>query len=72
MADFDTAMTKAQELMSLDGVVGVGTGELDGKECIVVLVAAAREDVEARLPREIDGFPVRIEESGPIVAGDAA
>jgi len=57
------------ELMAIPGVVGVAIGALeDGKPCILVLVAKKTSENRATIPPEIEGYPVKIEETGEIRA----
>lgn len=57
----------AAELLAISGVVGVYEGTLaDGRVCIHLAVAVRSAELEERLPREIDGHPVSIVETGPI------
>ena len=58
---------RAAELLAIEGVVGVFEGTLaDGGACIHLAVAARSPALEKRLPRQIDGYPVVIVETGPI------
>jgi hypothetical protein len=50
-------------LMAIPGVVGVGVGECGGQPCIKVFVARLA-DLTARVPTQLDGYPVAIEETG--------
>ena len=64
-----------KELMAISGVIGVAVGALDdGKPCITVLVSRKTSEHGNRIPKEIEGYPVVIEESGEIrpMAGDSA
>jgi hypothetical protein len=57
------------ELMALPGVTGTYQGALDdGRPCITVMVVSSTPELEARIPRELEGYPVRIEETGEIRA----
>ena len=56
------------ELMATPGVVGVGIGECNGRECIVVLVQDRTAQTYRQIPGTLDGHPVRIEVTGPIEA----
>jgi hypothetical protein len=40
----------------------------DGRPCILVLVVRLTPELRERLPRELEGWPVRVEESGEIRA----
>lgn len=63
------------ELMAIPGVVGVAIGALkDGRPCILVLVVRKTAENRRLIPAEIEGYPVKIEESGEIrpMPGDSA
>jgi hypothetical protein len=51
-------------LMSIEGVVGVGIGELKGKPCIKVMLDKKTRRRIKLIPKSLDGFPVVIEETG--------
>ncbi|HTK81786.1 MAG TPA: hypothetical protein VL633_05800 [Bacteroidota bacterium] len=54
-------------LMSIPGVTGVYVGENEEHTpCIVVMVQAKTRDVENRIPRELEGHPVIVKETGII------
>ena len=56
-----------QRLLSIDGVTGVGIGQDElGNEVIMVYVLNA--EVQKKVPQELDGFMVRIEVTGEIDA----
>ena len=56
-------------LMALPGVTAVGQGALpDGRSCIHVYIRARDRSLEARIPREIEGYPVVVAVSGDIRA----
>jgi hypothetical protein len=51
-------------------VSGVGEGRTDGGEpCVVIMLAADDPSLTARLPRDIEGVPVRVEVTGDFAAG---
>jgi hypothetical protein len=52
--------------MEVTGVVGTGHGLCDGSPCIVVYASARTPEIEARIPGEVEGHPVRVEVTGPI------
>lgn len=63
------------ELMAIPGVVGVAIGALKGgRPCILVLVVKKTAENRSLIPVEIEGYPVKIEESGEIrpMPGDSA
>ena len=53
-------------LMAIPGVVGVGQGLCDGKDCLKVFVVKITPELEQRIPKEIEGYSVEIVESGEI------
>ncbi len=55
----------ADSLMGLPGVVGTALGRCDGELCIRVFVADSSESVRSRIPDRLDGYPVRVEVTGP-------
>jgi hypothetical protein len=55
-------------LMSIEGVVGTGIGESDGKPCIKVLVVKKTEELQKEIPTELEGYKVVIDETGEIRA----
>ena len=66
--DIKTVMdAHADELMALEGVTAVAIGALaDGTPCIRVYVIKKTDDLQARIPKQIEGHPVVVEESGVI------
>jgi hypothetical protein len=55
------------ELMSIPGVVGVAVGELDDKTpCILILVVEKSDEINRKVPKKLEGHPVRIFVSGEI------
>jgi hypothetical protein len=54
----------ASAWMALPGVVGTGIGLAEGRPCITVLVVQATSELQRRIPTEVDGYPVRIVETG--------
>lgn len=57
-----------QSLLALPGVVGIGVGQCHGVPCIVVMAAAASPELSRRLPATLDGHPVELRVTGPIIA----
>lgn len=55
-------------LMSIPGVVGAGQGLCEGKPCIKVYVIEKTPEIEQKIPHILDGYPVMVEETGPIKA----
>ncbi len=55
------------ELMSIHGVVGVYIGAYDdGIKCIGVMVDTLTSEIEKKIPKTLEGHPVRVEETGVI------
>jgi hypothetical protein len=54
-------------LMAVPGVVGTAVGRCGGAPCIRVLVTRTSDELRQRIPRELEGFPVQIDATGPIV-----
>ena len=54
--------------MSIPGVVGTAIGELKGKPCIKILVVQKTEELTKKIPSQVEGFPVILEETGEIRA----
>lgn len=66
--DINTVMeAHTSELMAIPGVTGVAIGALDnGSPCILVLVVKQTNELERKIPKKLEGHPVRIFESGEI------
>jgi hypothetical protein len=58
----------AGEIVSLPGVVGIAEGEARGRSCIRVFVVRRTEHLSNSIPRELDGWPVIVEETGELSA----
>ncbi|HUP01534.1 MAG TPA: hypothetical protein VM737_08445, partial [Gemmatimonadota bacterium] len=54
------------EWMAVPGVVGTGIGTCDGDRCIVIFVREPTPEVVERIPEEIEGHRIRIEETGTV------
>jgi len=55
-------------LLKVHGVVGVGIGLREGRECITVMVRELSDSVRAGVPNQIEGFPTAIEVVGDVRA----
>ncbi len=68
MKSIDEVITlHADSLMAITGVVGVYHGlDEDGSSCLKVMVKNRTPEVERRIPRQLEGYNVVIEESGEI------
>ncbi len=65
----DVLAAHTPELMALPGVVGTYQGaKPDGSPIIVVMVAKSGAELERRIPKSLEGWPVRIEVTGEIRA----
>ena len=58
----------ADELMALPDVAGVAEGKYRGKPCIIVFVVDRNLDMSKRIPATIEGYPLRVVESGEFSA----
>jgi len=56
----------AKSLMSLPGVVGTGQGRCEGKPCIKVFVIQKTDDLNQKIPKTLEGYPVEVEETGRV------
>jgi hypothetical protein len=72
MRDINIVMTEhTGELMAIQGVTGVAIGETDdGIPCVLVLVEQELPEVVIKIPKSIEGHPVRLLVSGIIVPMD--
>jgi hypothetical protein len=57
-----------KELMSIPGVVGTAQGLCDKKPCIKVFVIKKTSELDQKIPANLEGYPVVIEETGKIRA----
>jgi hypothetical protein len=55
-------------LMTISGVVGTGQGLFDGKSCIKVFVVKKTPELEDKIPEKLEGYSVKIKETGVIRA----
>ena len=51
-------------LMSIVGVQGIGIGKKGDKDCIVIFIGTMTKDMRKKLPKELEGYPVKIEKTG--------
>lgn len=56
------------EWMSTPGVVGVGTSKHKDKPCILILASKKKKLLKEKIPSQIEGFKIIIEEVGEIRA----
>jgi hypothetical protein len=64
----EVLMKYTDNLMSIHGVVGTGQGLFDGKSCIKVFVVKKTPELEDKIPENLEGYPVKIKETGVIRA----
>ena len=62
----DVLSRHTPELMKIPGVVGTAEGEEDGRACIVVYVKEETDSLVMAVPSSLEGFPVKLQSSGPI------
>lgn len=62
-------MQHESEWMELEEVVAVGIGMVENRPGIIISVRSTPDSVRQQVPVEIDGIPIRVEESGEISAG---
>ena len=56
------------ELMSIPGVVGVAQGLCGKKPCIKVFVVEMTPGLDKKIPKNLNGYAVSVEETGEIKA----
>ena len=66
--DINTVMeAHVDGLMAIPGVTGVAVGETEnGTPCILVLVVEETEEINQKIPDQLEGHPVRLMVSGEI------
>jgi hypothetical protein len=57
-----------EQLMSIPDVVGVGLGGSEAHPEIIIMVRQHRTEMATTLPKQLNGYPVRVEVSGEINA----
>lgn len=62
----DVLRSHTPELLAIPGVVGTGEGRRDGRAVFLVLVARDSRELRARLPSEVEGYPVSIQVTGEV------
>lgn len=72
-SDVKTVMeTHVSNLMAIPGVTGVAVGELeDGTPCILILILEQTHELKEKLPKQLDGHPVRVMVTGEIKPMDS-
>ena len=59
---------RTPELLRIDGVIGTGEGTEGGERVIVLFVTRRTPELDAKLPRELDGYGVVVREAGDVTA----
>jgi len=54
------------ELMAIPGVLGTGQGELNGEPTVLVLVSRRTREIDSRIPKHLEGYPVDIRVVGEV------
>lgn len=54
--------------MNINGVEAVGQGKQNDKDCILVFYSILTREIKELIPPELQGFPIRLIESGIIRA----
>jgi len=54
------------ELMAIPGVVGTGEGASGGAPAILVLVSRRTPEIDSRVPKRLEGYPVQIRVVGDV------
>jgi hypothetical protein len=54
----------ARRIVSIPGVVGIAEGESEGEPCIKVYVARKTPELMSQIPSSLEGYAVRVEETG--------
>ncbi len=55
-------------LMSIPGVVGTAQSLCGGKDCIHIYVVTMTPELEKRLPKNLEGYPVEVQVTGEFKA----
>lgn len=53
-----------QQLMRIEGVQGVGIGDISDRPVIKIYVARKTKFLQQQLPTQLEGYPVTLETSG--------
>ncbi len=61
---------KTDEWMAIPGVEGTAIGLFEGKPCIRIFTSSKPQQIRAKIPSTVEGYPVIIEETGAFRALD--
>lgn len=56
------------EWMSIPGVVGTAIGASNGEPCIKVYVLEKTDELTEKIPSQVEGFPVVMQQTGEVRA----
>ena len=62
----DVLARHTEHLMSIPGVQGTAEGVQDGRPCIIVFVKELTPEIEKTIPKQIEGYTVRVDAVGEI------
>ena len=54
--------------MNIPGIIGIGIGGRENSAKIVINVVKITDEIKRKIPKEIDGIPVEIKETGVVRA----
>ena len=64
----DVIQQQGRRLMAIPGVTGIGQGESGGRQVIIIMVKELTPELKAKLPKQLDGFAVRVDVIGEVNA----
>lgn len=65
----DTVLQEhTEKIMAIPGVVGMGEGLCSNDPCIKVFVKKKTAELQKKIPRELEGYVVELEETGEVRA----
>jgi hypothetical protein len=64
----DVLRRHTPSLLAIPGVIGTGEGEEMGRPTFVIFVRKRTPELDARLPRAIEGYAVTVRETGDVTA----
>ena len=64
----DVLKKYTSDLMAIPGVIGTGQGLCDGEPCIKVFLIKNTRESGDKIPKELEGFKVEVEETGKFLA----
>ena len=61
---------RTDEWMAIPGIEGTAIGLSEGKPCIKIFTSRKPQEIQAKIPSTVEGYPVIIEETGTFRALD--